>query len=125
VQPLRLIKPAAARRLIHQIEDPVVLVVAGGESPGEMRRTVMDGLAGRARDVILDLGSVDSMSNPGVAVLVGARARQRARLRRLTLVFGRHSATDDALSRSGLRESFATVRTVDAALATVHPVRRR
>lgn len=102
----------------HNLEEgPVVLVVARGSSPEAMRRTVLEGLAGRPRDVVLDLGTVVSMTNPGLAVLVGAQARQQARRRRLTLVFDSHSATADALSRSGLRGSFTTAPTVAAAQA--------
>ena len=99
----------------------MVLVVAGGCSPSAMRRTVLEGLAGRPRDVVIDLGSVMSMTNPGLAVLVGTRARQHARRRRLTLVFAPHSATAAALSRSGLRGSFTTAVSVAAAQAVGPP----
>jgi anti-anti-sigma regulatory factor len=80
-----------------------------------MRRTVLEGLSGRPRDAVIDLGSVTSMTNPGLAVLVGTRSRQHARHRRLTLVFDPHSATADALSRSGLLGSFTTALTVAGA----------
>jgi anti-anti-sigma factor len=82
-----------------------------------MRRTVLEGMSGRPRDVVLDLGNLTSMTNPGLAVLVGTKARQQARHRRFTLVFGQHSATADALSRNGLRASFTTAATVAAARA--------
>jgi hypothetical protein len=97
-------------------EEPLVLVVARDASPAAMRRTVLEGIAGRPRDVVLDLGSVMSMTNPGLAVLVGTKARQHARRRRLTLVFDPSSATDEALSRNGLRGSFKTAATVAIAI---------
>jgi anti-anti-sigma regulatory factor len=96
-------------------EEPLVLVVAHGASPAAMRRTVLEGISGRPRDVVLDLLSVTSMTNPGLAVLVGTKARQQARRRRLTIVFGPHSATAAALSRNGLRGSFTTAATVAGA----------
>ena len=98
-------------------EGPLVLVVARGASPAAMRRTVLEGMSGRPRDVVLDLGSLTSMTNPGLAVLVGTKARQTARRRHLTLVFDQHSATADALSRHGLRSTFTTATTVAAARA--------
>jgi anti-anti-sigma factor len=98
-------------------EGPLVLVIARGASPAAMRRTVLEGMSGRPRDVVLDLGNLTSMTNPGLAVLVGTKARQQARHRRFTLVFGQHSATADALSRNGLRASFTTAATVAAARA--------
>jgi anti-anti-sigma regulatory factor len=101
----------------YNLEGPVVLVVARGASPAAMRRTVLEGIAGRPRDVVLDLLSVTSMTNPGLAVLVGTKARQQARRRRLTLVFDPNSATADALSRNGLRGSFTTAATVATAQA--------
>ncbi len=96
-------------------ESPVILVVTHGSTTSAMRRTVLEGLAGRPRDVVIDLRSVMSMTNPGLAVLVGTKARLQARRRRLTLVFGPRSATAVALSRSGLRGSFTTADSVAAA----------
>ena len=60
-------------------EAPVILVVAHGSTASAMRRTVLEGLAGRPRDVVIDLRSVMSMTNPGLAVLVGTKARLQAR----------------------------------------------
>jgi anti-anti-sigma regulatory factor len=77
-----------------------------GHSPASLRRAVMGRLEGPPRDLVIDLRTVDTMTNSDVAVLVGARARQRARQRRLTLLFDQHSVTDHALSRAGLRGSF-------------------
>lgn len=45
----------------------------------------------------------------GVAVLVGVQARQRSRLRTLTLVCGERSGTQMALARSGMKGDFRTV----------------
>ena len=62
------------------------------------------------------------MSNLDVAVLVGARARQRARGGRLALVFDRRSAPDEALTRTGLHGSFHTTDTTDDTTDTTEPV---
>ncbi len=96
-------------------EPDVVLVLPAGGSATSLRDTVLAAMTGRPRDVVLDLRAVGSMTHPELAVLIGARARQRARKRRLTLVFDPRSATDDALSRAGLHPSFVTASSIPGA----------
>lgn len=99
-----------------------VLEPGPGHSPESLRRAVLAGLSGPPRDIVLDLRTVDRMTNPDVAVLVGARARQRARQRRLTLLFERHSVTDQALGRAGLRGSFTTALVSESVVDLSRPV---
>ena len=88
----------------------VVLVVGAADSPTKLRSAVMDSLTGPAHHLVIDLSAVNSMDNAGVAVLVGARARQRARHQGLSLIYGRGSATHDALARTGLHGAFTRQR---------------
>lgn len=92
-----------------QSQSQVVVVVGNDQPTRAMRRAVLEALAGRPRDLVIDLREVDYLSKPGLALLVGARARQRARRQRLTLVCASDSATAQALSRSGMRGAFTTV----------------
>jgi anti-anti-sigma regulatory factor len=66
----------------------------------------MDSLTGPAHPLVIDLTALQTMGNLGLAVLVSARARQRARHQSMSVIYGRHSATDHALSRAGLRGTF-------------------
>ena len=66
----------------------------------------MDSLTGPAHPLVIDLTALRTMGNLGLAVLVSARARQRARHQTMSLVYDRHSATDHALARAGLRGTF-------------------
>ena len=91
----------------------VVVVIPQDSSERAMRRTVLNGLTGQPHDLVIDLRDVDHMSNQELAVLVGARARQRARHQTLTLVCGPGSGTEQALSRTGMRGMFTTVRRID------------
>lgn len=94
------------------VDDQVVVVIAQGESVQAMRRDVLGSLQGRPRDLVIDLRRVEQLSNPGLALLVGVRARQRARQRTLTLVCASDSATEQMLSATGLRGRFTTVTTL-------------
>lgn len=89
-------------------EPATTVVLAGDQSAQDVRRTVMRAFQGRPRDIVLDMRAVKVLSDPGVAALLGLRARQDARDRRLTLVFEPSSATAQALSRTGTREQFHT-----------------
>ncbi|MGZ4572946.1 MAG: STAS domain-containing protein [Actinomycetes bacterium] len=94
------------------VRDRVVVVVDRNESVQTTRRNVLEALAGRPHDLVIDMRSVDQLSNPGLALLVGVRARQRAHQRGLTLVCGPDSGTEQALSRSGMQGGFTTARKV-------------
>jgi anti-anti-sigma regulatory factor len=94
-------------------DETVVVVIAQDQSKGSMRRTVLNGLTGHPHDVVIDLRDVDHLSNQELAVLVGARARQRARNQTLTLVCGPESGTEQALSRAGMRAMFTTVSRIE------------
>jgi anti-anti-sigma regulatory factor len=94
-------------------DDTVVVVIAQHSSEGAMRQTVLNGLTGHPHDLVIDLRDVDHVSNQELAVLVGARARQRARHQTLTLVCGPDSFTEQALSRAGMRGMFSTVRRIE------------
>lgn len=90
-------------------DDRVVVDVGAGQSVRTMRKTVLDALEGRPRDLVIDMREVGHLSNRGLALLVGLRARQRSHQRTLTLVCGSDSPTRQALSRTGLRGTFTTV----------------
>ena len=72
----------------------VVVVIPQDSSERAMRRTVLNGLTGQRHDLVIDLRDVDHMSNQELAVLVGARARQRARHQTPSLVCGPGSGTE-------------------------------
>jgi anti-anti-sigma regulatory factor len=55
---------------------------------------------------VIDLTAVRAMGNQGVAVLVGARARQRSRGQGMSLIYLPGSVTARALSRAGLGSAF-------------------
>jgi anti-anti-sigma factor len=84
----------------------MVLVVGADDDARRLRSAIMASLTGPAHDLVIDLTALRSMGNDGLAVLVSARARQRARHQVMSLIYGRHSATDRALSRAGLRGAF-------------------
>ena len=87
-------------------QPPLVLVVGADDTPLQLRSAVMQSLGGPAHHLVIDLTAVRSMGNEGLAVLVGARARQRARRQGMSLIYIRDSVTDHALSRAGLRSAF-------------------
>jgi anti-anti-sigma regulatory factor len=95
-------------------DDTVVVVIAPDQSEESMRQTVLNGLTGHPHDLVIDLRDVDHVSNQELAVLVGARARQRARHQTLILVCGPGSGTEQALSRAGMRGMFTTVSRIEA-----------
>ena len=108
VQRLRNVPPTTATTVSVAApgQPPLVLVVGANDTPRQLRSAVMQSLAGTAHHLVIDLTAVRSMGNGGLAVLVGARARQRARHQGMSLIYTRHSATDQALSRAGLRGAF-------------------
>lgn len=88
--------------------EPVVVVLDSGQSDRSMRRTVLAGSEGAPHDLVIDMRSVESVSREAMDVLLSVRARQRARQRKLTLVCSSGSATEQVLSRSGMRRKFTT-----------------
>ena len=87
-------------------QPPLILVVGANDTPCQLRSAVVQSLGGPAHHLVIDLTAVRSMGNEGLAVLVGARARQRARRQGMSLIYLRGSVTDHALSRAGLRSAF-------------------
>jgi anti-anti-sigma factor len=74
-----------------------------------MRQIVLAALAGSPRDLVIDLRAVHSMPDAAVSLLVGVKARQRARRHSLTLVCSKGSVTEQALRRTGLTRAFTVV----------------
>jgi anti-anti-sigma regulatory factor len=66
-------------------------------------------VAGERRDLVIDLRQVADLPSTGLATLVGVQARQRSRLKTLTLVCGERSGTQMALAQSGMKSNFRTV----------------
>lgn len=89
---------------------PVVVHLDRDFSGPTIRHRVLAALEGPASDVVLDMRQIDQLSNVGVALLIGTRARLRARKSQLTLVCTPHSATEQALSRAGLLGRFTIER---------------
>jgi anti-anti-sigma regulatory factor len=92
----------------------IVVTIGGEQSPQEMRMMTLVALTGAPRDLVLDLRTADRVSDLELSLLVGVRARQRARGRTLTLVSGPESTTREALSRAGLGDQFTTVTALPA-----------
>jgi hypothetical protein len=93
-------------------EVPNVVTIRLDHSPRAMRQVALGALQGAPRDVVLDLRDAVAMTHQELALLIGVRARQRSRGRRLTLVCASDSATEKALSRAGMRQLFTTVTTL-------------
>ena len=91
----------------------VVVDVGQGLSVRGMRQGILAAMEGRPHDLVIDMRAVDHLSNRGVALLLGVRARQRSRQQTLTLVCGVDSATEQAMSRNGMKRSFTTITELD------------
>jgi len=91
-----------------ELSEPIVVTITGDQSPRDMRKVTLAAMAGGPRDLVLDLRAA-AVGELEVALLLGLRARQRARRRDLTLVCGAESSTREVLSRSGLSAAFTTV----------------
>ena len=87
----------------------VTVVIGQDRVARHMRPDILGAVAGEPRDLVIDLRQVVHLSSTGLAVLVGVRARQRSRLKSLTLVCGERSGTQMALARSGMKGDFKTV----------------
>jgi anti-anti-sigma regulatory factor len=86
-----------------------VTVVIRQDRAGQLRQDILGAVAGEPRDLVIDLRQVADLPATGVAALVGVQARQRSRLKSLTLVCGERSGTQMALVRSGMKGDFRTV----------------
>ena len=85
-------------------------VVIGQEGDARhLRQDILGAVAGEPRDLVIDLREVEHLTTTGLAVRVGVQARQRSRLKSLTLVCGERSGTQMALTRSGSKGDFRTV----------------
>jgi anti-anti-sigma regulatory factor len=92
------------------VASAVTVVIGQDRDARYLRQDILGAVAGQPRDLVIDLRQVLNRSNTGVAVLVGAQARQRSRLKSLTLVCGERSGTTQmALARSGMKGDFRTV----------------
>lgn len=70
---------------------PVTAVTVGigqDRAARHMRQDILGAVPGEPRDLVIGLRQVVRLSSTGLAVLVGVRARQRSRLKTLTLVGG-------------------------------------
>lgn len=94
--------------LIH-VRAQDIVDVGQGLSLRVMRQSILAALEGPSHDLVIDMRAVDHLSDRGLALLVGVRARQRSRQQTLTLVCASDSATEQALSRKGMGRSFTTV----------------
>ena len=88
---------------------PVTVVIRQDRVAGHLRQDILGAVAGEPRDLVIDLRQVVELPSTGLAVLVGVQARQRSRLKSLTLVCAERSGTQMALARSGMKGDFRTV----------------
>lgn len=86
-----------------------ITVVIRQDRAGQLRQDILGAVAGEPRDLVIDLRQVADLPSAGLAALVGVQARQRSRLKSLTLVCGERSGTQMALVRSGMKGDFRTV----------------
>jgi anti-anti-sigma regulatory factor len=87
----------------------VTVVIRQDRVARHLRQDILGAVAGEPRDLVIDLRQVEELPSAGLAVLVGVQARQRSRLKSLTLVCGERSGTRMALARSGMKGEFRTV----------------
>jgi hypothetical protein len=94
--------------VLDEPSESIVVTITCDQSPRDMRKATLAAMAGGPRDLVLDLRAA-AVGDLEIALLLGLRARQRARRRDLTLVCGAESSTREVLSRSGLSGQFTTV----------------
>ena len=87
----------------------VTVVIRQDRVARHLRQDILGAVAGEPRDLVIDLRQVADLPSTGLATLVGVQARQRSRLKSLTLVCGERSGTQMALARSGMKGDFRTV----------------
>jgi anti-anti-sigma regulatory factor len=84
----------------------VTVVIRQDRVARHLRHDILNAVAGEPRDLVIDLRQVADLSSAGLATLVGVQARQRSRLKKLTLVCGERSGTQMALARTGMKGDF-------------------
>lgn len=87
----------------------ITVVIRQDRVARHLRQDILGAVAGEPRDLVIDLRQVADLPSAGLAALVGVQARQRSRLKSLTLVCGERSGTQMALVRSGMKGDFRTV----------------
>jgi anti-anti-sigma regulatory factor len=87
----------------------VTVVIRQDRVARHLREDMLAAVAGKPRDLVIDLRQVADLPATGVAAIVGMQARQRSRQKSLTLVCGERSGTQMALARSGMKGDFRTV----------------
>jgi anti-anti-sigma regulatory factor len=91
--------------------DPdITLTVVGGivdTAVDDLRRELLDVLAGPGRDVVLDVRQVDAFDEEGLTALTTARSRAKFARRRIVFVDHEDGVVTAALRRSGLNARFA------------------
>jgi len=93
----------------HSPTTAVTVVIRQDRAARHLRQDILGAVAGEPRDLIIDLRQIAHLPSTGLATLVGVQARQRSRLKSLTLVCGAGSGTQMALARSGMKGDFRTV----------------
>jgi anti-anti-sigma factor len=76
----------------------------------ELRDRLSAAAQGTPHDLTIDMRGVSSISHGALAVLVGARSRQKSLDRQLTLIYRSGSVTEQALRLAGMQARFLTVR---------------
>jgi hypothetical protein len=71
-----------------------------------MRVQILAALEGAPHDLTVDMRAVRALSSQAFAVLAGAKAWQKSRNRRLTLICSKQSPTAFSLARTGMHGRF-------------------
>jgi len=87
----------------------VTVVIRQDRVARHLRQDILGAVAGEPRDLVIDLRQVVDLPSTGLAVFVGVQARQRSRLKGMTLVCAERSGTQMALARSGMSGDLRTV----------------
>jgi anti-anti-sigma regulatory factor len=108
--PERGLRPHADDTVNDRAPVTAVTVAIGQDRVARhLRQDILGAVAGEPRDLVIDLRQVVHLPSTGLATLVGVQARQRSRLKSLTLVCGERSGTQMALARSWMKGDFRTV----------------
>jgi anti-anti-sigma regulatory factor len=80
----------------------------GGANASRMRVQILTALEGAPHDLTVDMRGIQALSSETFAVLVGAKAWQKSRKKRLTLICPRLSPTASSPARTGMHGRFLT-----------------